>query len=159
MQRNELVISAKDVHVWIGVNNRTYKFETATQSGYSFTRTVENIFAISNEDSIATKGNSKQYNFDLSIQSGEYHQLLNAINGDLPATADLYASFLDVPQFTITFAWNMLDLLVPEADSVTIQNVLCSSDSGSAAANDTSTLVSLSLQGTSIVRNVKPITL
>lgn len=153
----ELVIPTKDVDMYINVNGVPIKIDTGARFNRAYAQTLENIFAISHADPIAVASTNATYNLSVSFQAGEYHTILDAINGSLPAGTALYASYLNIPAFTFTVSWHMKNMIVPRTVSISFFNCQVSSDSEDDSANDAQTLVSLEMQGTGIKRDVYPI--
>lgn len=156
MTRQELIIPAKDVEIWINVYNRTIKLDTTSQISKTWVQTLENIYAIGTKDPIGVADSNASYSSNLSLQTGEYHVLLNAINALAPPTG-LHASFLTVPAFTLTIAHKMLNLITPSTVSTALFNCRVSEDSDSTSANESATYTTLALQGTGLKRDVSPI--
>ena len=91
------------------------------------------------------------------MQSGEYNALMDAINAAAPA-GQLYASMLEVAGFTLTCAYALKNAGTPKSAIVNFLNCRVSDVSGDVDANDPQTLVTISLRGTGIKRDVSPIT-
>lgn len=157
MPYQELVIPSKDADIYINVTGVPIKIDTGIRFNRSFTRTVDPVFAISHEDAIATSSSSASYGHSLSLQSGEYHVILDAINGSLPAGQAPYASWLHLPPFTLVVAEHMKNMVLPYTVLTSYLNCQISSDSGSIEANSTNSEVDLEATGTGIKRSVFPI--
>lgn len=157
MARQELIIPAKDVEIWITVLGVTVKLDTSSRLSRSFVQTLENIYAIGSGDPIGVSDSNASYTITLTAQSGEYQVILNAINAAVPAGGDLHASFLKLPPFTLTYAHKMLNMIVPSQISTTMFNCRVSDDSEDVSANDPATYSSIGMQGTGIKRVVVPI--
>lgn len=157
MAFQELVIPTKDVEMWINANGTPLKIDTGARFTRGFAQTLENIFAISHSDPIAVASTNANYTLAIALQSGEYHTLLDAINGVLPAGSPLYASWLQIPPFTFTVSWHMKNMPVPRTVSISFFNCQISDDSEDDSANDAQTIVNISMQGTGIKRDVYPI--
>jgi hypothetical protein len=157
MALQEFVIPTKDVDMYINVNGTPLKIDTGARFNRAYAQTLENIFAISHSDPIAVASTNANYSASISLQSGEYHALLDAINATVAAGGALYASFLQLPPFTFTVSWHMKNMVVPRTVSMSFFNCQVSEDSEDTSANDAQTLVSLNMQGTGIKRDVYPI--
>jgi hypothetical protein len=157
MALQELVIPTKDVDMYVNVNGNPIKIDTGARFTRGYAQTLENIFAISHSDPIAVASTNANYNLSIALQSGEYHTILDAINGSLTAGTPLYASWLQIPSFTFTVSWHMKNMVVPRTVSISFFNCQVSEDSEDDSANDAQTLVNISMQGTGIKRDVYPI--
>lgn len=157
MSKQEIIIPSKNVQIWLTYENITVKLDSSSRLSKTFTQTIDNIYGIGYEDPIGIVNSNAAYSTQLTLQTGEYQILLNAINGVLPAGAEMYASFLQVPVFGLSITYAMNDLIVPSTCTWTLNNCRVNEDSEDITANDPATYTTIGIQGTGITRRVAPI--
>lgn len=155
---NQYVVPAKDVQLWIKVGDLpSIRIETGISNNFTYGRTLQDIFAIGEEDPIDTIGTNSQYTATLSLQSGEYQTVLDAINGVIPATQAPYATWNQFESFTISKTMYMRNAAIPKTITESIVNCLVENTSADVNRNDAETIHNLSLRGNGVRRTVAPL--
>lgn len=158
----EYVIPSKDVKIFCSIvgMNQPVAIETMASLSRVYSRSVQDIFAIGQEDPVDVIATNSSYTADIELQAGEYNSLLDlfnevAISGGLTGG---YASLLQIPLFTLTYVYNMTRAVPMRSASTSLLNCMFDNDSASIERNDPETLVSASMRGTGIIRSVSPLT-
>lgn len=159
MMRQELIIPAQDVKIWLGVDGLIVAADTATSLSRAFVQQVDNIHAIGSADPIGIVYGTKNYTIDMTLQSGEYQAILNAVNAQLPAGRELYATWLQFRQITVTWVHNMVNLAVPQSISTSMLDAKISNDSEDITRESMETNTTINFTGVGLKRTVTPLVL
>lgn len=155
---NQYVVGSKDVQIYIKLPGiQAIKIETGTALNLTYSKTVQEIFAIGTADPIDLVDINAQYTATLGFQTGEYQLILDAVNGALDAVTAPYASLDQIPQFTLSKTMTMYNTSIPKTVTESLMNCKVESNSSDVNRNDPETLTSLSLRGVGIMRSVAPI--
>lgn len=155
---SQYVVPSNDVQIYVKIGDLpAVKIDTGTTLNLTFSQTVQDIFAISHADPIDNVGLNSQYMGQLSFQSGEYQLILDAINGALPPTIAPYATFHQIPPFTLSKTSFLRNAAIPKTVTESILNCRIENTSSDTNRNEAETLTSLSVRGTSLSRTVAPI--
>lgn len=155
---SEYIVPSSDVQINMTFSGiPSMKLDTGSRLNWANSQSVQDIFAISHVDPIGIVALNATYTASVTMQSGEYNALMDAINAAAPA-GQLYASMLEVAGFTLTCAYALKNAGTPKSAIVNFLSCRVSDVSGDVDANDPQTLVTISLRGTGIKRDVSPIT-
>lgn len=152
---NQNVVGSKDVQIYIKLPGiPAIKIGTGTALNLTYSQSVQEIFAIGEEDPIDLINLNAQYTATLSFQTGEYQLILDAINGvvDVP-----YATLNQVPNFTLSKTMFLRNSAIPKTVTESLTNCKIENNSADTNRNDPETLTSLSLRGVGVRRTVAPI--
>lgn len=156
---HQYIVSSKDVEVRLTFPGiPSIKIETGTTLNLTWSRSVQEIFAISYEDPIDVESLNAQYTANLSFQTGEYHTILDIINGALPAGVAPYATLGQLPSFTLSKSTIMRNAAIPKTVTESLMNCKVETNSADTNRNEVETLSSISLRGVGVRRTVSPIT-
>lgn len=155
MTYNPLIISSAETQITLQKGSSIFNIVTGIQLSVSQTQDVQEIFAIGQLPPIGVKRLNQRFTASLSLQSGEYETLLDAINAGATNPADYIASMLDLDQFSIGWSISMSGLLVPRMIVYSLDNCASSTVDYSLDRNTPETNTSLSLQGIGITRDVR----
>lgn len=143
---SNLVTSAAECKLWIAFVGVSGSWPVVTGRNYNRTdsQTVTPVYAIGSRTSITNKPIAVNFSGSVSLQVGEYHQILNALNG----AGFEYASLIYATGVSITVEYrNELSLY---AQTETLLGINFTSVNTSIDANDVETTVDLAFQGTEI---------
>lgn len=155
---NQYVVGSKDVQIYIKLPGiPAIKIETGTSLNLTYSKNVQDIFAIGSEDPIDIAPINASYTATLSFQTGEAQLLLDLINGGLPAGQAPYATLNQIPTFTLAKTMYMRNATIPKTVTESLMNCMLESNSSDSNRNDAETLSSISLRGIGIQRTVAPI--
>lgn len=152
-----LIVPSKDVQIYFTTNNLpSIKIVTATALNVTSTKTLQPIYAIGTAEPLSIEDVNAQYNITLTLQTGDIEQILDAVNGALPAGVEPYADLSQLDEFSISVSNYMRNATVPYTVTKTL--VQCKADSVSTDynRNDPETLTTISAQGIGINRIVSP---
>ena len=151
---SEFVIASPDVSLMIQVQGGTpITLTTGTELSYNFTRNTQDIFAIGSAEPIQIVSLNSTYTGGMSLQTGEYQTLLDAINSG----STLYASLLQVPSFTMSWSYAISSGATPRKITMSLLECKFSDDNGSVSRNDPETISQLSFRGIGVQRSVSPL--
>lgn len=155
---NPNVVPSEDVKIYIKFNGiPAILIDTGTTLNLTYSQQVQDIFAIGHKDPIDIQPINANYTASLGFQTGEYQLVLDAINGGLPAGTQPYASFNQLPQFTLSKTMSMRNLPTPKTVTESLLNCMTESNSSDTNRNDPETITSLSFRGRGVSRTVAPI--
>ncbi|MEG0899027.1 MAG: hypothetical protein RSF40_04870 [Oscillospiraceae bacterium] len=157
MNYENLVVASSDVQLFISVGSTTLQLATGTSLQYTLAQNVQDLFAIGQIDPIANKSLNATFAAQLSLQSGEYETILDALNATVSSVGEFYASMLNMPPFTISWCYQMNGLVIPKTVSYALQSCRAENVGGAVDRNDPETISSWSIKGTGIVRRVTPL--
>ena len=97
---SEYIVPSSDVQINMTFSGiPSMKLDTGSRLNWANSQSVQDIFAISHVDPIGIVALNATYTASVTMQSGEYNALMDAINAAAPA-GQLYASMLEVAGFT-----------------------------------------------------------
>lgn len=153
-----LVIPSKDIQIYFSTNGLpSVKIVGGATINLTDTKTLQPIYAIGSQEPLTTEDVNAQYNFTLTLQTGDYDQILDAVNGALPAGEVGYATWGQIPQFSISVVFYLRNAEVPRTVTKTLIQCKTDSNSHDISRNDAETLTTISGQGTGIDRIVTPL--
>lgn len=151
-----LVIGSKDVKIRLTLPNMpSILIESGLSLNSTTNQTVQEVFGIGTKQPIDLVDQNVQYTASLTMQSGEYHLLLDAINNN--STGILYAELHEVPEFTLSRTYVITDAAQPKTVTVSLLRCKIESESSDVNANDVQTTTALQLRGIGIRRESAPI--
>lgn len=152
------VISSEQTQIYFTPQNLpSVRVGTGTAINFSDSQTLTEIYAIGTREPIDVVDINAQYNGTLTFQTGDYEQLLNAINGNLAAGETPYATLSRIPAFSVSITVTLSNAAVPITVSTTLVNCKMESRSSDYNRNDPETLTTISFRGTGLARTVSPI--
>lgn len=155
---NPYVVSSNEVSLFIQVGSAPpMQIETGITNNITYSKTLTPIYAISFENPIDLKGVNTEYSGTLTMQTGEAHTILDAINGVLPPGTDPYASMLELPPFTFTKISRMPNATLPKTVSESMISCKISSQSADTNRNEVETQTTFSFSGVGVIRSVAPL--
>lgn len=146
------IISSAEAKMNITHRGQMFDIVTGVQLSISRTQDVQEIFAIGRLEPIAKKVINKRFTGNMSLQTGEYETILDAINASI--TTGFISSLTDLGNFSIGWTLEMTGLrtIIYSLDSCAI-----SSDDFSVDRNSPEINTSLAIQGIGITRSVLPL--
>lgn len=153
-----LIVASKDTQIYLTFPNLpSIKVVTGTALNITDTKTLQPIYAIGTAEPLSIEDVNAQYTATLTFQTGDYEQLLNAVNGSLDPTQEPYATIGQIPSFSISVVSALRNAETPITVTNTLVNCMTDNRSSDYNRNDAETLTTLSAQGTGITRIVTPI--
>jgi len=112
---SEYIVPSSDVQINMTFSGiPSMKLDTGSRLNWANSQSVQDIFAISHVDPIGIVALNATYTASVTMQSGEYNALMDAINAAAPA-GQLYASMLEVAGFTLTCAYALKNAGTPKS--------------------------------------------
>lgn len=150
-----IVIGAQDVKIRIKLPDLpSILIESGQSLNTTISRTVQEVWGIGSEPPIDLVTQNAQYSASLTLQSGEYQLLLDAINNVL---ATPVAGLHQVPEFTLSKTYTFTSTDVPKTVTETLLRCKIESESADVSANDIQTTTTLQIRGIGKQRLVEPI--
>lgn len=152
MAYNSLIVSSAQTQITLSTGSQIYNIVTGTQLSVDKNQDVSEIFAIGSNPPIGIKKLNQRFSGSLTFQAGEYETLLDAINASIDV--GFIASLLDLGQFSLGWAIQMNDLVVPKSIIYSLDGCIASSDGYSVDRNSPETMTAINIQGLGITRTV-----
>lgn len=149
------IISSAEAKMNITHRGQMFDIVTGVQLSISRTQDVQEIFAIGRLEPIAKKVINKRFTGNISLQTGEYETILDAINASI--TTGFISSLTDLGNFSIGWTLEMTGLIVPRTIIYSLDSCAISSDDFSVDRNSPEINTSLAIQGIGITRSVLPL--
>lgn len=152
MAYNSLIVSSAQTQITLSTGSNIYNIVTGVQLSVNKTQDVSEIFAIGSNPPIGIKKLNQRFNGSLSLQTGEYETIIDAINATIQT--GFIASLLDLGPFSLGWTIEMNDLVVPKSIIYSLDNCIAASDGYSVDRNSPETNTSIDIQGLGITRTV-----
>lgn len=152
MSYNSLIVSSAQTQITLSTESQVFNIVTGVQLSVDKTQDVTEIFAIGSQTPIGIKRLNQRFAGSLSLQTGEYETLLDAINASI--SSGFIASLLDLGPFSLGWTIQMNDLIVPKSIIYSLDNCVAGSDGFSVDRNSPETNTSINIQGLGITRTV-----
>lgn len=154
---NQYVVGSKDVQIYIKFPGiPAIKIETGTTLNLTYSKNVQDIFAIGAEDPIDISPINASYTATLALQTGEAQLILDAINAGLSGGEAPYATINQVPSFTLSKTMFLKNSTIPKTVTESLMNCMIDNTSSDVNRNDAETLTSIGLRGIGVQRTVAP---
>ena len=127
------IISSAEAKMNITHRGQMFDIVTGVQLSISRTQDVQEIFAIGRLEPIAKKVINKRFTGNMSLQTGEYETILDAINASI--TTGFISSLTDLGNFSIGWTLEMTGLIVPRTIIYSLDSCAISSDDFSVDRN------------------------
>lgn len=147
------IISSANVQMNLSVGSNVFNVATGVQLSVNMGQDVTEIFAIGNLTPIGIVNLNRRFSANLSLQSGEYETILDAINASI--TTGFISSLMDLRSFSIGWSLSMSELLVPKTIVYSLDNCRINSNDFSSDRNSPETNTSLSIQAIGLTRTVR----
>lgn len=152
MDYSQYIVSSASVQMTLTYKGVNYNIATGVQLSISISQDVNEIFGIGQLTPIGLKKLNQRFTGNLSLQTGEYETILDAINAGVN-DGNFIASPLDLDRFSLGWAMSTEGVtpktIIYSLDLCSINNSDYSLDRNSPETN-----TSFSLQGLGITRRV-----
>lgn len=145
---NNLVTSSDRYSVSVVFGNLTIQLLTVQDISKDHSQTVSNAYAVGTRGPIATKAVNQLYNGTISMESGEYDSLIQALQAEFITINSL----MDVSQFSATIAFDIIRVNKDTGWVDLWRSVQFNKDSDKVEKNTTETVVSLGFMATNYNR-------
>lgn len=141
---NNLVTSSDRYSVSVVFGNLTLQLNTVQDISKDHSQTVANAYAVGTKSPISSKAVNEQYNGTMSLQSGEYDELIQALQTEFSQINGL----MDISEFSATIAFDIIRVNKDTGWVDLWRSVQFNKESDKVEKNSTETIVSVGFMAT-----------